>query len=780
MLSVACTTVEEDVANFVKTVGHLGFVIDIAKEKLEFFGRLREYFASFNTIKITIENVEEYKDHMSGIFKYYSRHNTWPSHDWNCEKENNSRNKHTHGMKTGTDGGESVDNNNDERQIVNELLWRIHLLHPDTYRNDCKNSFGIVIPFILDKTGSNISHGKNDIDLQFGDDDTHAGHDIEGHVQANVNSNDGAFEEGENENSINFDINVDLIDAFESEKDYIISITDQFDQLNFFDNQKNNLFKLCLKRYYLFLYLSKKFWRIGKLGYNVSVKEKLARNTISSGILMPRLDIDLIWHSHLLVPYHYHEINDKLFGANYMLNHEYHRESSQTEYQTKEYWNYIFQEFITNKGFEYTYTGDAFKCYTFKSMMDERDVQTQLISLGDYDTTNMDPDPDPDPSCPAVELAEAKVNQSGVNKKQNKDGGIRMQSMSVEQAQQDVQDVRDVHGNKHRKKQILQRATSCCFVCSLLLSFGMFVGISIILDMLLDSNYEIKDYDTTILINENLDLHVKMYFKNRISSYLLRSGWKSVGLMDFTYNNLSANVLNNNNDVKMSFSEIKKLGNDSTNSYVKYTYDSPFSFVDFPYIYQFEISYLIKNDINDTNDTNSAKSAFCYYSSNNETIDSSVLFLSWFNQFENLDLVGSSQLTIYCHNNLYDMNNSKTMQVSSNYNQYSTNTVSAIKVNSSISNYTQCFHLSNAIETLINSAFNLRSNFYIAFENINLGSWDGKNSYVCNDDSTKNGGYYTTQAKTWWTSNRITVNVIGIFVYMLTICCCVLAVSQKC
>ena len=95
--------VEEAINDVISCTGNLDFLLDIAKDQLNFFQQLKDWYGAFETIDITQETANEYRQCIVNIFKYFNANEKWPKNDSTYFLPEN--------MKV-------------------ELLWRIHMLNP--------------------------------------------------------------------------------------------------------------------------------------------------------------------------------------------------------------------------------------------------------------------------------------------------------------------------------------------------------------------------------------------------------------------------------------------------------------------------------------------------------------------------------------------------------------------------------------------------------------------------------------------------------------------------
>ena len=305
--------------------------------------------------------------------------------------------------------------------------------------------------------------------------------------------------------------------------------------------------------------------------------------------------------------------------------------------------------------------------------------------------------------------------------------------------------------------------TEKAFYSKILLSISFSVLVLSIFGIIFfGKTYNINKYNTTIFIDENMDVHVTIKFDYSIHSHVKKYGYKSIGLLDYTITNVETTIINKDKS-KMSFEGPEPLGDDTVWSYVKYSYDSDFDITNFPYNYQFEISYVIKNDIS------ASSNPLCFDSSRNRLS----LFLSWFNKFSNFDLINSSTLSIYCHNGLYHDHDQT--QLSSSLASYFDTRMNVQYTTESMSNsYTRCFHLNNNAVKYVHDYIG-RHSMIVYFENVDSNNIETSSIQSCQSSSfvvqkpskhSQEDSWYTV----WFAVILISSFIVAVTWFYITFC----------
>ena len=247
-------------------------------------------------------------------------------------------------------------------QDKTQLIWRVHMLNPQSYYNDCLQAFGFIIPFIIDKRQRKFVSSQESNSIVNG---------IKNHSHTNQ------------ENV--FSPSIDLKSAVNRQIPFIKKMNkifkDYINNKNHDNDNSNNddcgidivyngcsieeILHTCLLRYCAFLILNKQ-------------KHKLLTNKYESAyrypiFLIPRLDIDLLWHSHQLNPVSYHNISRKLFGVD-IFNHNDNINENTLNFnarKTETFWNNTYKHFNSTK----------YKCislYTNDTFIYQSDNEKQL------------------------------------------------------------------------------------------------------------------------------------------------------------------------------------------------------------------------------------------------------------------------------------------------------------------------------------------------------------------------------------------------------------------
>ena len=291
------------------STGSLKFVTAVAKHQFMFFEELQTCFKSIDDIQITNENIQQYHNIVISVFKMYRVNRRWP--DRLVDNNVKHHNMQSYKMK-----------------LMVELLWRLHMMNPSKYYNDCMKSFGIIIPFILDKTQANQSFSRNINTSQ---------------CKLNVAAN------------VTFGTSINLIDAFENHKLFIKKMVRTYENLTgvIQDGAMNVCLDLCLQRYCKFLNLQK----------ILTTKRNEEYKKLNELVLIPRSDMQLLLHSHQTVPVHYHISSMSLFGTA-----SFDPDSSELDdasfmrctEQTTHLWNRIYKD---PKYKYYSYDSDSWGVY---------------------------------------------------------------------------------------------------------------------------------------------------------------------------------------------------------------------------------------------------------------------------------------------------------------------------------------------------------------------------------------------------------------------------------
>eukprot|EP01084_Bolivina_argentea_P054938 100753_1 len=188
-----------------------------------------------------------------------------------------------------------------------ELFWRTHLLNPNQYYNDCMRKYGMIIPHHI------ITTSCNQYMLQ---------------IPHNIKSSQNK----------NFVRNFDLITAMKRQ----LKFAQKIYEINSKQPISSTQINIAIEKYYRFMYL-------------LSHKSKP-----TSMISVPTTDIDLIWHSHQLIPQNYHTFSQQIankcvINHNDTLSQDTLIVNSQ---KTKEFWNKIF---VDKKHETFKYESDIFQ-----------------------------------------------------------------------------------------------------------------------------------------------------------------------------------------------------------------------------------------------------------------------------------------------------------------------------------------------------------------------------------------------------------------------------------
>ena len=263
----------------------LNYTKDIAKDQIEFFRVVSKSTSHFKNLVITQDSVNKYKKRIIKVF--------------NCIRNNKL-------------------DNLDSIQIgpKSQLLWRVHMLNPRSYYKDCLKSFGIVIPFIVDKQQlSDLKNGK----IRFEENDFNK----------------------TKEQSVDFKISIRLDSAVKRQISFMMKMMQIFNGIDVKnDRSYDDKFKQALMRYCAFLNLEK---------INIENKSRRLSETDNKPgriLLVPRLDIDLLWHSHQLNPTNYHTLSKRLFNSS-VFNHSDNIKATtlnESAVKTETLWNEHYSE----------------------------------------------------------------------------------------------------------------------------------------------------------------------------------------------------------------------------------------------------------------------------------------------------------------------------------------------------------------------------------------------------------------------------------------------------
>ena len=193
-----------------------------------------------------------------------------------------------------------------------QLIWRVHMLNPKSYYKDCIDTFGFIIPFVIDpKQLEYINSNQKFID------------------QVNKSVKSGIY------GKKIFSPSIDLEMAVDRQLEFIKKMNKLFADGSNNWNNINERLNASLLRYCAFLLL----FKIQK------EKDKQHKH-----FLVPRLDIDLMWHSHQLNPVLYHEMSLKLFDID-VFNHNDNIEEgvlNDDRISSEKIWNTTFKNYIAD------------------------------------------------------------------------------------------------------------------------------------------------------------------------------------------------------------------------------------------------------------------------------------------------------------------------------------------------------------------------------------------------------------------------------------------------
>ena len=242
-------------------------LIDIAKNQIDFFTKLH-----FLTTLQEAQNNNENMNHYTTSYKKFMEQ----LHSILVDKNNanNIENKIS-----------SVAVLIHEMRIETELLWRVHMLNSLSYYQDCMRSFGQIMPFFIDPNQLKI----NMIRLYY-----------DNNININITNNNNI--DNNNSCSYPFNISIDLIDATQRELKFINEMNKTFFQSSQVSMDHDKVLSKSLLRYCAFLMLKKIQIKIG-----------------AQFALVPRNDMDLLWHSHLLNPINYHNTCQKIIVGQYLI-----------------------------------------------------------------------------------------------------------------------------------------------------------------------------------------------------------------------------------------------------------------------------------------------------------------------------------------------------------------------------------------------------------------------------------------------------------------------------
>eukprot|EP01084_Bolivina_argentea_P157053 273683_1 len=181
---------------------------------------------------------------------------------------------------------------NTDNQILNiipslevQLLWIVHALNPKQYYNDCINAFNKPLPVkLLDNVSlyyTNLNRFRCDIQQSTA---PHSFKQITSQIT-----------------KCNLIQNFDIKSAVTRQ----IKFVDKMNSIQALKNITSLQIQQSIQRYYKFLYLMKTNKRHNK-----------------KAIYVPTLDLDLIWHSHLLDAENYHKMSRFLFPNLSVINHD--------------------------------------------------------------------------------------------------------------------------------------------------------------------------------------------------------------------------------------------------------------------------------------------------------------------------------------------------------------------------------------------------------------------------------------------------------------------------
>ena len=331
---------------------------------------------------------------------------------------------------------------------VTQLIWRVHMLNPQCYRDDCLKAFGMVIPFIIDEK-QNLSLISDE------------------NQNPNPNPNVNSF--------VKFEPSMDLEKAVERQKDFIKKI------LNVFKIEENNItldarLNNAFLRYCAFLNLKKTMMddgisstsiintndTINDNNNNTNKNINSNNNNESSFWLVPRIDIDLLWHSHQLNPINYHLISKRLFNID-IFNHNDNilmRTLINDAKKTRKLWNDTYNN-DNNDNDEYKhlnlpkciqkYTNDAF-IYPKESISRNKYIKVK----NKYKTAKK--------KRQQVMISKKKKLEREEQLKKQREKEKESQKNSKKKVKSESEELRDI------------ALLCCCITCGILGCFGLFVG----------------------------------------------------------------------------------------------------------------------------------------------------------------------------------------------------------------------------------------------------------------------------------------------------------------
>ena len=306
----------------------LYFTVELAKDQIEFFRSIATLIQDGITIKH--KHVWDYKWTMMNTFKFLMNDPSMKIDSFN----------------------RMIKNIND----ITQLIWRVHMLNPQSYYKDCIESFGFINPFMIDQNQSRYALLNTDSFV----------------TNANtIKDSDDVFAR---QKKI-FSASIDIESAVNRQIKFINKMNDIFDIKSNMDNIEEKLEK-CLLRYCTFLFLH---------------KEKLTKryNDKNDFVLVPRLDMDLVWHSHQLNPVSYHNICLQLFGIEIFHHNDNIEETvlNTDRIKTESFWNATYENNNNNNSNDdnaldssyslYMYTNDAF-VYTYQESTEEKIVTSNV------------------------------------------------------------------------------------------------------------------------------------------------------------------------------------------------------------------------------------------------------------------------------------------------------------------------------------------------------------------------------------------------------------------
>ena len=337
-------------------------LIDIAKNQIDFSNKVHFQI----TLKQAQNNNENIEHYIKGYKKFM---------------------ENLHSILVDKDNASNIENKISsvavlihEMGIETELLWRVHMLNSLSYYQDCMRSFGQIMPFFIDPNQLKI----NMIRLYYDN-------NININITNNIDNGEDNKNNIDNNISLSFNTSINLVDATKRQLEFINGMN-----RTFFKSSKkismdhDKLLSKSLVRYCAFLMLKK--IQI-KLGVHFS--------------LVPRIDIHLLWHSHLLNPISYHNTCQKIFandnnnnnnscGPIFNHNDEIDIDGSaliQNGIKTKNLWNNTFENFQNND--ISNYENDSFKFISVtlikyhNIIIDVNNtLKTERLSTNDQDNIN--------------------------------------------------------------------------------------------------------------------------------------------------------------------------------------------------------------------------------------------------------------------------------------------------------------------------------------------------------------------------------------------------------